>query len=244
MPHTGCDVCFWAGLNRLDIMLQKKWMKNSLWTICHKCRVDGQFVHFFVDNMSGFGVDKQSVHFHVRLWCSVTVNVVYMGRKIQWTIHVGQSVIRTRRTWTIHHSTAKSQVRIQDCPKTVWSSAKEPLNILFLIGMTNENCQIQRYQFYSWSGLHLFDNKNRNVCSMTCINAVSEKCNMIKMHTLYYGMNLWKYVISYTIQSDWTISKRATLPCDTITHLFQRSAVEQSRQVSATWPLPHTDGFG
>jgi hypothetical protein len=119
----------------------------------------------------------------------------------------------------------RARVRIQDCPKTVRSSAKEPLNILFLIGMTNENCQIQRYQFYSWSflksarcfsklslaGLHLFDIKNGNVCSMTCIYAVSEKCNMIKMHTLYYGMNLWKYVISYTIQSDWTISKRATL---------------------------------
>jgi hypothetical protein len=23
MPHTGCDVCFWAGFNRLDIMSQK-----------------------------------------------------------------------------------------------------------------------------------------------------------------------------------------------------------------------------
>ncbi len=60
---------------------------------------------FFVDNMSGFGVDEQSVHFHVRLGCSATVDVVYMGRKIQWTIHVGRSVTRTRRTWTIHHST-------------------------------------------------------------------------------------------------------------------------------------------
>jgi hypothetical protein len=58
---------------------------------------------FFVDDMSGFGVDEQSVHFHVE--CSVTVNVVYMGRKIQWTIHSDRSVTRTRRTWTIHHST-------------------------------------------------------------------------------------------------------------------------------------------
>jgi hypothetical protein len=71
-------------------------MKNMLWTICHKWRVDEQFVHFFVDDMSGFGV---------RLGCSVTVDVVYMGRKIQWTIHVGRSVTRTRHTWTIHHST-------------------------------------------------------------------------------------------------------------------------------------------
>jgi hypothetical protein len=98
MPHTGCDVCFWAGCNRLDIMSQKKWMKNTLWTICHKWRVDGQLVHFFVNDMSAFGVDEQSVHFHVRLGCSVTVDVVYMGRKIQWTIHVGRSVTRTRRT--------------------------------------------------------------------------------------------------------------------------------------------------
>jgi hypothetical protein len=69
---------------------------------------------FCVDNMSGFvhflcgryeRVDEQSVHFHVRLGCSVTVDVVYMGRKIQWTIHVGRRVTRTRRTWTIHHST-------------------------------------------------------------------------------------------------------------------------------------------
>ncbi len=54
--------------------------------------MDGQFVHFFVDDMSGFGVDEQSVHFHVRLGCSVTVDVMYMGREIQWTIHAGRSV--------------------------------------------------------------------------------------------------------------------------------------------------------
>jgi hypothetical protein len=88
MPHTGCDVCFWADFNCLD-MSQKKWMKNTLWTICHKWRVDGQFVYFFVDDMSGFGVDEQSVHFPVRLGYSVTVDVVYMGCKIQWIIHVG-----------------------------------------------------------------------------------------------------------------------------------------------------------
>jgi hypothetical protein len=35
---------------------------------------------FFVDDMSGFGVDEQSVHFHVHLECSVTVDVVYLGR--------------------------------------------------------------------------------------------------------------------------------------------------------------------
>ncbi len=44
---------------------------------------------------------------YAEIWmgCSVTVDVVYMGRKIQWTIHVGRKVTRTRRTWTIHHST-------------------------------------------------------------------------------------------------------------------------------------------
>ncbi len=46
-----------------------------LWTICHNCMVDEQFVHFFVDDMSGFGVDEQSVHFHVR-WDAV----------LQWTL--------------------------------------------------------------------------------------------------------------------------------------------------------------
>ncbi len=63
-------------------------MLNTLWTLRHKCRVYGQFIHFFVDDMSGFGVDEEPVHFHVCLGCSVTVDVVYMGRKIQWTIHV------------------------------------------------------------------------------------------------------------------------------------------------------------
>jgi hypothetical protein len=76
-----------------------------LWTICHNCLVDEQFVHFFVDHMSGFGGDEQSVHFHVRLGFSVTMDIVYMGRKIQWTIHVSRNVTRTWRTWTIHHST-------------------------------------------------------------------------------------------------------------------------------------------
>ncbi len=89
------------------------------WTKCHKkCGYKiryGQYVTnagwtdsssiFFVDDMSDFGVDEQSVHFHVRLGCSVTVDVMYMGREIQWTIHAGRSVTRTRRTWTIHHST-------------------------------------------------------------------------------------------------------------------------------------------
>jgi hypothetical protein len=54
-----------------------------LWTICHKCRMDEQLVHFLGDDMSGFGVGEQSVHFHVRMGCSVTVDVVYMGREIQ-----------------------------------------------------------------------------------------------------------------------------------------------------------------
>ncbi len=62
----------------------------------------------FVDNMSGFGVDEQSVHFHVRLGYSDTMDVVYMGREIQWTIHVERSVTRTRRTWTIHHCTEET----------------------------------------------------------------------------------------------------------------------------------------
>jgi hypothetical protein len=52
-----------------------------LWTICHNCMVNEQFVHFFVDHMSGFRVDEQSVHFHVRLGFSVTMDIVYMGRK-------------------------------------------------------------------------------------------------------------------------------------------------------------------
>jgi hypothetical protein len=47
------------------------------------------FIHFFVDDMSSFAVDEQSVHLHVRLGCSVTVDFVYMGRKIQCTIHAG-----------------------------------------------------------------------------------------------------------------------------------------------------------
>jgi hypothetical protein len=74
--------------------------------------------------MSGFGVDEQSVHFHVRLGRSVTVDVVYMGRKIQWTIHVGRSVTRTRCTWTIYHSTVISaQFTLQ-----YWTLEKEHLN--------------------------------------------------------------------------------------------------------------------
>jgi hypothetical protein len=36
--------------------------------------------------MSGFGVDQQFIHFHVCMRRSVTVDVVYMGREIQWTI--------------------------------------------------------------------------------------------------------------------------------------------------------------
>ncbi len=99
---------FLAGFNRLDMSSQKKWMKNMLGTICHKWRVDGQFVHFFCGRYERFGVDEQSVHFHVRLGCSVTVEVMYMGRKIQWTIHVGRNVTRTRRTGIIHHSTRAS----------------------------------------------------------------------------------------------------------------------------------------
>ncbi len=53
---------------------------------------------FFVDDMSGFGVNEQSVHFHVCLGCSVNVDVVYMGRKIEWTIHAGRSFTRKRCT--------------------------------------------------------------------------------------------------------------------------------------------------
>ncbi len=63
------------------------------WTKCHK-KVDIKYAMdnmskmqggqtdrlFFVDDMSGFGVDEQSVHFHVHLECSVTVDVVYLGR--------------------------------------------------------------------------------------------------------------------------------------------------------------------
>jgi hypothetical protein len=96
---------FWAGVNCVDKMSQESGCKI-------RC---GQYVtiawwmnsssNFFVDHMSGFGVDEQSVHFHVRVGCSVTMDIVYMGRKIQWTIHVSRNVTRTWRTWTIHHST-------------------------------------------------------------------------------------------------------------------------------------------
>jgi hypothetical protein len=102
-------------------------MKNTLRTICHKWRVDEQFLHFFVDDMSGFGVDEQFVHFHVRVGCSVTVDFVNMGRKIQWTIHVGRSVTRTRCTWTIHHSTAVCLDLVTNSP-----SPKPKLDKLFV----------------------------------------------------------------------------------------------------------------
>ncbi len=82
MPHTGCGVCFWAGLNCWDIMSQKVDEKYSLDNMSQM--EGGRIVSpFFVDDMSGFGEDEQSVHFYVRLGCSVTVDVVYMGRKIQ-----------------------------------------------------------------------------------------------------------------------------------------------------------------
>ncbi len=102
--HTGWDVC--SGLASIT------------WTQCHK-KVDVKYAldnmsqlqggwtvsPFFVDDMSGIGMDEQSVHFHVCLGCSVTVDVVYICREIPWTIHVGRSVTRTRRMWTIHHRT-------------------------------------------------------------------------------------------------------------------------------------------
>ncbi len=46
--HT-LDVMYSMFLGWLSLLghnVTKKWMKNTLWTICHKWRVDGQLVHF------------------------------------------------------------------------------------------------------------------------------------------------------------------------------------------------------
>ena len=112
--HRRAGSSYWAGINSVDDMSHKKWTIYLSWTMCHKNRVDEQFVHIFVDDMSGFGVDKQSVHFHFCVRWIVTVDNVYMGLKKQWTITVCRFIQWTKRSWTIHHSTPRSSIFWKD----------------------------------------------------------------------------------------------------------------------------------